>query len=127
MVTERARTLPTEPIGGEIAKSNPLNFIHKYRQRVRIALNLTSGLSAHALIWVRLSLPLEHKRGVVETLAYRAKTEVSKREDRRKELDHPRGALKYNGYPEWILRDINEENKNDSDKEKHQVKRWKHQ
>ena len=35
MVTERARTLPTEPIGGEIAKSNPLNFIHKYRQRVR--------------------------------------------------------------------------------------------
>ena len=30
--------------------------------------------------------PLEHKRGVVKTLAQRAKTVVSKREDRRKDL-----------------------------------------
>ena len=37
--------------------------------------------------------PLEHKRGVVKTLAYRAKMEVSEREDRREELEHLRGAL----------------------------------
>ena len=41
--------------------------------------------------------PLEHKRGVVKTLAHRAKTVVSEREDRRKELEHVRGALKCNG------------------------------
>ena len=50
--------------------------------------------------------PLEHKRRVVKTLAYRAKTEVSKSKDRRKELEHLRGALKCNGYPEWILWDL---------------------
>ena len=55
--------------------------------------------------------PLEHKRGVVKTLAHRAKTVVSEREDRRKELDHLRGALKCNGYPELILRDLKEENR----------------
>ena len=32
--------------------------------------------------------PLEHNRGVVKTLAHRAKTVVSERDDRRKELDH---------------------------------------
>ena len=61
--------------------------------------------------------PLEHKRGVVKTLAHRAKTVVSKREDRRKELDHLRGALKCSGYPEWILRDVKEENNSDSEEE----------
>ena len=54
--------------------------------------------------------PLEHKRGVVKTLAYRAKTVVSEREDRRKELEHLRGALKCNGYPDWILRELKEDN-----------------
>ena len=61
--------------------------------------------------------PLEHKRGVVRTLAHRAKTVVSEREDRRKELEHLRGALKCNGYPEWIVRDLKEENNSDSEKE----------
>ena len=61
--------------------------------------------------------PLEHMRGVVKTLAHRAKTVVSEREDRRKELEHLRGALKCNGYPEWILRDLKEENNSDSEKE----------
>ena len=60
--------------------------------------------------------PLEHKRGVVKTLAHRAKTVVNKKEDRRKELNHLRGALKCSGYPEWILRDLKDEN-SDSEKE----------
>ena len=54
--------------------------------------------------------PLEHKIGVVKTLAYRAKTVVSEREDRRKELEHLRGALKCKGYPDWILRELKEDN-----------------
>ena len=54
--------------------------------------------------------PLEHKRGVVKTLAYRAKPVVSEREDRRKELEHLRGVLKCNGYPDWILRELKENN-----------------
>ena len=37
--------------------------------------------------------PLEHKRGVVKTLAYRVRTVVSEREDTKKELEHLRGAL----------------------------------
>ena len=53
----------------------------------------------------------------MKTLAHRAKTVVSKREDRRKELEHLRGALKCNGCPEWILRDLKEENNSDSEKE----------
>ena len=56
--------------------------------------------------------PLEHKRGVVKTLAYRARTVVSEREDRREELEHLRGALKCTGYPDWILRDLKNENNN---------------
>ena len=56
--------------------------------------------------------PLEHKRGVVKTLAYRARTVVSEREDRRQELEHLRGALKCNGYLDWILRDLKNENNN---------------
>ena len=61
--------------------------------------------------------PLEHKRGVVKTLAYRAKTVVSEREDRRKELKHLRGALKCNGYPDWILQELGEDNTHDEEKE----------
>ena len=59
--------------------------------------------------------PLEHKRGVVKTLAYRAKTVVSEREDRRKELEHLRGALKCNGYPDWILRELKEDNSDEGE------------
>ena len=47
--------------------------------------------------------PLAHKRGVVKTLAYRAKTVVSERE-------HLRGALKCNRYPDWILCELKEDN-----------------
>ena len=54
--------------------------------------------------------PLEHKRGVVKTLAYRARTVVSDREDRRKALKHLRGSLKCNGYPDWILRELRDDN-----------------
>ena len=46
----------------------------------------------------------------MKTLAYRAKTVVSEREDRRKELEHLRGVLKCNGYPDWILRELKEDN-----------------
>ena len=60
--------------------------------------------------------PLEHKRGVVKTFSHRAKTVVREREDRREELDHLRGALKCNGYPERSLRDLKEENNSDSQK-----------
>ena len=55
---------------------------------------------------------LEHKRGVVKTLAYRAAMVVGEREDRREELEHLRGALKCNGYLDWILWDLKNENNN---------------
>ena len=66
---------------------------------------------------IKFSSTSTHKRWVVKTLAHRAKTVVSEKEDRRKELDHLRGALKRNGYLEWILRDLKEENNSDSEKE----------
>ena len=44
--------------------------------------------------------PVEHKRGVVKTLKHRADTVVSDMEERRQELDHIRGALRVNGYPD---------------------------
>ena len=53
---------------------------------------------------------MENKRGVVKTLAYKARTVVSETEDRREELEHLRGALKCNGYPDWILRELKDEN-----------------
>ena len=55
---------------------------------------------------------MEYRRGVVKTLAYRARTVVREREDRREELEHLRGALKCNGYPDWILRELKDENNN---------------
>ena len=42
---------------------------------------------------------------------------VSEREDRRTELEHLRGALKYNGHLEWISRDLSEDNNNELDEE----------
>ena len=48
----------------------------------------------------------------MKTLAYRARTVVSDREDRRKELKHLRGSLKCNGYPDWILRELRVDNSN---------------
>ena len=51
-------------------------------------------------------------------LAYRARTVVNERDNRRKELEHLRGAMKCSGYPGWILCDL----RDDSSKEK-EVKR----
>ena len=42
---------------------------------------------------------------------------MSEREDRRKELEHLRGELKCNGYPEWMLRDLSEDNSSESEKD----------
>ena len=57
--------------------------------------------------------PLEHKRGVVRTLAYRARAVVSDSDERKKELEHLKGALRCNGYPDWILRELDrQEEKN---------------
>ena len=53
--------------------------------------------------------PLEHKRGVVKTLVHRADTVVSDLDERKKELDHIRGALRVNGYPDWMLGESREE------------------
>ena len=58
---------------------------------------------------------LEHKRGVVKTLAYRVRTVVSEREDRRRELEHLREALNCNGYPDWILRELREDNSDEGE------------
>ena len=49
--------------------------------------------------------PLEHKRGVVNTLMNRADTVVSDGPDREKEKEHVRKALKVNGYPDWVFKD----------------------
>ncbi|XP_068704687.1 uncharacterized protein [Montipora foliosa] len=49
--------------------------------------------------------PLEHKTGVVRTLAHRAESIVSDTKDRDGEIDHVRTALSYNGYPSWLLKD----------------------
>ncbi|XP_064635226.1 uncharacterized protein LOC135492606 [Lineus longissimus] len=49
--------------------------------------------------------PLEHKRGVVRTLAHRAEAIVSDPKDKGAELQHVKTALSFNGYPSWILKD----------------------
>ena len=53
--------------------------------------------------------PLEHKRGVVRTLTHRARSIVSDLGERKKELEHVREALGYNGYPNWLLAETREE------------------
>ena len=59
-------------------------------------------LSNHPLIIIRD----DHKRGVVRTLAYRAKAVVSEKDERQKEIKHLRGALRCIGNPEWILKEL---------------------
>ena len=51
----------------------------------------------------------------MKTLAYRARTVVSERDDRRKE--HLRGALKCNGCLDWILWDLRDDNSNEDEGE----------
>jgi len=46
--------------------------------------------------------PLEHKRGVINTLMYRA---VATETKKKKEKEHIKKALKLNGYPEWMFKD----------------------
>ena len=38
-----------------------------------------------------------------------------KREDKRKELEHLRGALKCNGYPDWIVRELRDDNSDEGE------------
>ena len=49
----------------------------------------------------------------MKTLAYRARTVISEIEDRRKELEHLKAALKCNGYPDPILRNLRDDNSNE--------------
>lgn len=46
---------------------------------------------------------LQHKRAVVNTLMLRAQTLVTENEDRTRETQHVKQALKMNNYPEWML------------------------
>ncbi|CAH3157792.1 unnamed protein product [Pocillopora meandrina] len=46
---------------------------------------------------------LQHKRAVVNTLMLRAHTLVTENEDRTRETQHVKQALKMNNYPEWML------------------------
>ena len=47
--------------------------------------------------------PLEHKRGVVPTLLYKAKAIVSDSKDQEEEKAHIKQALCWNSYLEWLL------------------------
>ena len=51
----------------------------------------------------------------MKTLAYRVRTVDSEREDRRKELEHLRGALKCKGYPDWILHELRDDNSDEGE------------
>ena len=46
---------------------------------------------------------LQHKRAVVSTLMLRAQTLVTENDDRTRETQHVKQALKMNNYPEWML------------------------
>ena len=46
---------------------------------------------------------LQHKRAVVNTLMLRAQTLVTENDDRTREIQHVKQALKINNYPEWML------------------------
>ena len=61
--------------------------------------------------------PLEHKRGVVRTLTHGARSIVSDLGERKKELDHAREGLGYNGYPDWMLAETREEIKEEQREE----------
>lgn len=50
--------------------------------------------------------PLEFKRGAVRTLVNRAESIVSDSEDRNKERQHVKKALKINGYPDWTINSV---------------------
>ena len=103
---------------GEVVKEVEVEGLENKAQRGLAFLDTQSAINEDGLIKTRRkethkdqylnflsNHPLEHKRGVVKTLVYRAWTVVSEREDRREELEHLRGARKCNGYPDWILWD----------------------
>ena len=48
--------------------------------------------------------PLEHKRGVINTLMNRADIVVSDDQERKEEKEHIRSVLEVNGYPDWVFR-----------------------
>ena len=52
----------------------------------------------------------------MKTLAHRARSVVSEGDGRRKEIEHLRGALKCDGYPDWISLDLRNDN-NEREKE----------
>ena len=47
--------------------------------------------------------PLDHKLGVVRTLFHRANTVITDLEDREKEHNHLKGALRKCGYTDWVF------------------------
>ena len=47
--------------------------------------------------------PISHKLSVIRTLNYRAQTAVTDPEERTKELDHIKGALRRCGYRQWAF------------------------
>ena len=52
--------------------------------------------------------PLEHKRGVVNTLMHRADIVVSDDQERKEEKQHITSVLGVNGYPDWVVKQYHE-------------------